>query len=78
MSASDVDQPRLSRTAPWAIPAQTHRFQHVGRLDLAGGTGRARRYRDPCEIEPDHRGLRLEPGNGEQRGIGQPGTSSEI
>ena len=41
-------------------------------LDLAGRTGRARRNRDPFEIECDNGGLRLHSGDREEGSVGQP------
>ena len=73
MSASRVDQPILSRTAPWAISGlESHGFQHVGRLHLAGRAGRARRHRNSRQIEADHGGFGLQTGHREQSGIRQP------
>src|SRR5262249_43588862 len=49
-----------------------HSGEHVGGLDLAGGTGRAGRDGNPLEIERDDGGFGLHPRHREQRGIGQP------
>ena len=73
MSASVVDQPRLSRTAPWASSAP---------IPMASSTCEGWTLPDE-QAEPDDTAIparskpmtavsALEPGNREQRGIGQP------
>ena len=73
MSVSDG---RPAQTEPHRslgqFPAHPHGRQNVRGLDLAGGAGGARRYRDTVEIEANHGGFGPEAGNREQGGIGQP------
>ncbi len=55
MSAAEVDQPRLSRTAPRASSLPNpHGRQDMGWLDLARRAGGTRRYRNTAEIEANY------------------------
>jgi len=40
-------------------------------LDLAGGAGRTRGYRDPLQVERNDRGFRLHGGNSKKRRVRQ-------